>query len=119
MAELFVHPTVDRSDHATIGMDAGIWHLAPVRKGARIGLEYMLSNNVYSDFDVIGGSRVKTQNTASVFHGVTNDDGICIGPHGCLRSDRLPRATNPDGCLKGQDSWEAMRFVFLKEPPSA
>ena len=29
-----------------------------------------------------------------------------IGPHVCFTNDKMPRAINPDGSLKGNDDWE-------------
>ncbi len=42
----------------------------------------------------------------SLFHGVTVEDGVFIGPHVCFTNDRLPRAINADGSLKTDDDWE-------------
>ncbi len=41
----------------------------------------------------------------SVYHGVTIDDGVFIGPHVCFTNDLRPRAINPDGSLKAADDW--------------
>ena len=42
----------------------------------------------------------KLQNRASVYHGVTLEDGVFVGPHVVFTNDRRPRAINPDGTLK-------------------
>ena len=57
------------------------------------------------------GSRVKIQNNVSVYHGVTVEDGVFLGPHVCFCNDTLPRAITPDGELKGQDDWEVGRVL--------
>jgi len=37
-----------------------------------------LGKNVYVDFDVAIGSRVKIQNNCSVYHGATLEDGVFL-----------------------------------------
>ena len=59
-----------------------------------------------STSSVVVGDRVKIQNNVSLFHGVTVEDGVFIGPHVCFTNDRLPRAINPDGSPKTDDDWE-------------
>ena len=55
---------------------------------------------------VVVGDRVKIQNNVSLFHGVTVEDGVFIGPHVCFTNDRVPRAINRDGSPKTDDDWE-------------
>ena len=43
---------------------------------------------------------VKVQNNVSLFHGVTVEDGVFVGPHVCFTNDRVPRAINRDGSLE-------------------
>jgi acetyltransferase-like isoleucine patch superfamily enzyme len=100
-----VHPSADVSDQATIGSGTSIWNHAQVRERARIGAECVIGKNVYVDVEVVVGDRVKIQNNASLYHGVTVEDGVFIGPHVCLTNDRLPRAVNPDGSLKTDADW--------------
>jgi UDP-2-acetamido-3-amino-2,3-dideoxy-glucuronate N-acetyltransferase len=101
-----IHPTADVSPKAIIGDGASIWHQCQVREGVSIGEECILGKNVYVDFDVQIGNRVKIQNNCSVYHGATLEDGVFLGPHVVLTNDRYPRAINPDGSLKGTDDWE-------------
>lgn len=100
-----VHPTADVSAEASIGAGTSIWNQAQVRERARIGVGCVIGKNVYVDFDVVVGDRVKIQNNASLYHGVTVEDGVFIGPHVCFTNDRLPRAVNPDGSAKTDDDW--------------
>jgi acetyltransferase-like isoleucine patch superfamily enzyme len=58
------------------------------------------------------GDRCKLQNNASLFHGVTVEDGVFIGPHACLTNDRLPRAITPQGALKTADDWDVGPIVL-------
>lgn len=100
-----IHPSADVSPRAIIGAGTAIWHQAQVREGVSIGEQCILGKNVYVDFDVQIGSRVKMQNNCSVYHGVTIEDGVFLGPHVVLTNDLYPRAINPDGTLKGTDDW--------------
>ncbi len=77
-----------------------------MREGARIGAGCVVAKNVYVDAGVVVGDNVKIGNNVSLFHGLTVEDGVFIGPHVCFTNDRLPRAINPDGSLKGADDWE-------------
>ncbi len=106
--EPFIHPTAEVSPRARVGAGTRIWHHAQVREGASIGRECILGKNVYIDRDVVIGDRVKIQNNASVYHGVTLEDGVFVGPHACLTNDRYPRAITPDGRLKTDEDWEVM-----------
>jgi acetyltransferase-like isoleucine patch superfamily enzyme len=106
MTNVYIHPTADVAADAQIGEGTRIWNQAQVREGARIGAECIISKGVYIDFGVQIGSRTKIQNNVSVYHGVTIEDGVFIGPHVCFCNDMLPRAITPDGALKGQEDWE-------------
>lgn len=101
-----IHPTAEVSPKATIGEGTSIWHQAQVREGARLGEQCIIGKNVYIDFDVVIGNRVKIQNNCSVYHGATLEDGVFLGPHVVITNDLYPRAINPDGTLKGADDWE-------------
>lgn len=100
-----VHPSAEVSSEAIIGDDVVIWNQAQVREHAVIGHQSSIGKNVYIDFGVRVGARCKIQNNVSVFHGVTVEDGVFIGPHVCFTNDRVPRAINPDGSQKDADDW--------------
>ena len=101
-----IHPTADVSPKAQIGEGTSIWHQCQVREGVQIGEQCILGKNVYVDFGVPIGNRVKIQNNCSVYHGATIEDGVFLGPHVVITNDLYPRAINPDGTLKGNDDWE-------------
>ena len=102
----YIHPSADVSDRATIGEGTRVWSQAQIREGATLGEGCNIGKNVYIDFDVSIGSMVKIQNNSSVYHGVTVEAGVVIGPHVCFCNDMTPRAITPDGRLKGNDDWE-------------
>jgi acetyltransferase-like isoleucine patch superfamily enzyme len=101
-----IHPTAEVASSAEIGRGTRIWNQAQVRERARIGPECVISKNVYVDVEVVIGARVKVENNASLFRGVTIEDGVFIGPHVCITNDRLPRAVNRDGSPKTDADWE-------------
>jgi tetrahydrodipicolinate N-succinyltransferase len=48
---------------------------------------------------------VKIQNAALVYHGVTVEDGVFIGPNAILTNDRFPRSITADGRLARAEDW--------------
>lgn len=100
-----IHPTADVSPHAQIGERTKVWHEAQVREHARVGEDCILGKGVYIGEGVVVGDRCKIENRASLFAGVTLEDGVFIGPHVVFANDRFPRAVNPDGSLKTDDDW--------------
>jgi UDP-2-acetamido-3-amino-2,3-dideoxy-glucuronate N-acetyltransferase len=95
---VFVHPSAEVDPGATIGADTKIWHLAHVRSTATIGEGCVIGRNVYVDAEAVVGNRVKIQNNVSVYHGVTIEDEVFVGPCAVFTNDFRPRAQNP--------SWE-------------
>ncbi len=101
-----IHPTAEVAPDAVVGPRTSIWNQAQIRGGARIGADCIIGKNVYVDVGVVVGDRVKVQNNASLYRGLTVEDGVFIGPHVCFTNDRVPRAVNPDGSLKTDADWE-------------
>ncbi|HEX2996887.1 MAG TPA: acyltransferase [Anaerolineales bacterium] len=93
------------SPEAVIGEGTSIWHQCQIRPGVHIGENCIFGKGVYVDADVHIGSNVKVQNYTSIYHGVTVEDGVFVGPHVCVTNDMRPRAINPDGTLKAADDW--------------
>ena len=101
-----IHPTADVSPEARIGPGTRIWHEAQVREGAVIGAQCNIGKGVYIDRDVVLGDRVKVQNRASIYRGVTIEDSVYVGPHVSFANDMYPRAVNPDGTPQTDADWE-------------
>ncbi len=114
---IYIHPTADVSPRATLGPGTKVWHQAQVREGAVLGRNCILGKGAYVDFDVQIGDNVKVQNRASVYHGVTLESGVFVGPHAIFTNDKMPRAITPDGTLKSDDDWELGR-ILVKEGAS-
>jgi UDP-2-acetamido-3-amino-2,3-dideoxy-glucuronate N-acetyltransferase len=100
-----IHPTADVSAQAEIGEGTRVWSNVQIRERARIGRNCILGRNSYVECDVTVGDNVKIQNNASLYVGLTVEDGVFIGPHVIFTNDKLPRAINPDGSLKSASDW--------------
>jgi UDP-2-acetamido-3-amino-2,3-dideoxy-glucuronate N-acetyltransferase len=100
-----IHPTADVSAEAEIGEGTRIWANVQIRERAKIGRNCIIGRNSYIEFDVSIGNNVKIQNNASLYVGLTVEDGAFIGPHVVFTNDKLPRAINPDGTLKSAADW--------------
>lgn len=103
--DYYVHPSSVVSPGARIGEGTKIWQNSQVREDVVIGSHCIISMGVYIDAGVQIGSNVKIQNGISIYHGVTLEDGVFCGPHCVFTNDKLPRAINPDGSLKGGEDW--------------
>ena len=66
-----VHPTADLEPNVSVGPRTSIWNRAQIRRGARIGAECVIGRDAFIDEGVVIGERVKIQNAAFVYHGVT------------------------------------------------
>ena len=107
-----VHASADLEADVTVGSGTSIWHRAQVRIGARIGAECVIGRDVFIDEGVVIGDRVKIQNAALVYHGVTVEDGVFIGPNAILTNDRYPRAITASGELARADDWVVSPIVL-------
>lgn len=107
-----IHSTAEVSPRAKIGEGSRIWHYVQIREGVEIGQNCIVGKNVYIDFDVKVGNNVKIQNSALLYHGLTVEDGVFIGPAACMTNDVFPRAITPEGQLKGNDDWEVGSIVL-------
>ena len=101
-----IHPTAEVSPEARIGRGTRIWHEAQVREGAVVGADCNIGKGVYIGPGVVVGERVKIQNRASLYPGLTVEDGVFIGPHVVFTNDRYPRSISPEGRLLTDGEWE-------------
>ncbi len=109
-----VHPSAEVSPQAIIGPGTRVWHQVQVRERAQIGSHCIIGKGAYVDFDVVIGDNVKIQNGVFVYHGVTVEDGVFLGPGVILTNDKLPRAINPDGSLKGDADWAVSPILIRR-----
>ena len=107
-----VHATADLEPDVSIGPRTSVWHRAQLRTGARVGADCVIGRDAFIDEGVSLGDRVKVQNAALVYHGVTVEDGVFIGPNAILTNDRYPRAITSTGDLARADDWEVSPIVL-------
>ena len=107
-----VHPTADLEPDVSVGPRTSIWNRAQVRRGARIGAECVIGRDAFIDEGVVIGDRVKIQNAALVYHGVTVEDGVFIGPNAILTNDRFPRSITAYGELARADDWVVSPIIL-------
>lgn len=111
-SDVYVHPTADVSDKATIGKGTKIWHQAQVREEAVIGKDCILGKGSYVDKAVRIGDFCKLQNGVFVFHGFDLEGGVFLGPGVMLLNDKHPRAINPDGTPKSDADWDVSQGLI-------
>lgn len=104
--DYFVHQLAIVESDVSIGAGTKIWHWSQIRSGAKVGSECIIAKSVFIDSKVIVGNRVKIQNNASIYMGVTIEDGVFVGPHVCFTNDLNPRAISSDGELKSSSDWK-------------
>ncbi|HEY6057554.1 MAG TPA: acyltransferase [Candidatus Limnocylindrales bacterium] len=96
----------------SVGPGTSIWNRAQIRTGARIGSECVVGRDAFIDEGVSIGDRVKIQNAALVYHGVTVESGVFIGPNAILTNDRYPRAITSSGELARAADWTVSPIVL-------
>ncbi len=88
----FKHESAYIDEPCSIGDGTKIWHFSHVMKGAKIGTECILGQNVQIANDVVIGNRVKIQNNVSVYAGTIIEDNVFLGPSCVLTNVTNPRS---------------------------
>ena len=88
----FKHASAIVDDGAVIGDRTKIWHFSHVSKGARIGADCTLGQNVYVAPTAVIGENVRIQNNVSVYDGVVIDAHAFIGPSAVFTNVVNPRS---------------------------
>jgi UDP-2-acetamido-3-amino-2,3-dideoxy-glucuronate N-acetyltransferase len=91
-AAYFVHPSAVVDLPCTIGAGTKIWHFSHICRGAVIGADCILGQNVFAASTAVIGDRVKIQNNVSVYDGITIEDEVFLGPSCVLTNVSNPRA---------------------------
>jgi UDP-2-acetamido-3-amino-2,3-dideoxy-glucuronate N-acetyltransferase len=100
-----IHPSADVEAGVTVGLRTRVWARSHLRRGASVGSDCIIGENVLIDLDVRVGSRCKIQSNALLYHGSVLEDEVFVGPAACLTNDRYPRAATPQGVLKADADW--------------
>ena len=96
LGKVLIHPTAIVDKTAKIGEGTKIWHFVYVREHAKIGKNCVLGHAVYVDRNVKIGNRVKLENRANLYDGVTIEDDVFVGPHVTFTNDLCPRSFSAD-----------------------
>ncbi|MDF2881118.1 MAG: putative acetyltransferase [Clostridiaceae bacterium] len=104
--EVFIHQTAEVSDKAKIGDGTKVWNNAQVREDSIIGENCIISKGVYIDTKAVLGDRVKVQNNVNIYHGVTIEDDVFLGPSMTFTNDLYPRAFN--------QNWKIVKTLVKK-----
>jgi UDP-2-acetamido-3-amino-2,3-dideoxy-glucuronate N-acetyltransferase len=99
------HPTAEVDASATLEPDVRVWQHVQVREHASIGARTVLGMGCYIDSGVRIGADCKLQNYVCTYAGLTLEDGVFCGPCVVFTNDRVPRAINKDGSIKGPRDW--------------
>ncbi len=75
-----VHESSYVDDGAVVGRGTRIWHFCHIMKGAEIGEQCSLGQNVVVMPGVVLGRNVKVQNNVSIYEGVRCEDDVFLGP---------------------------------------
>ena len=95
MQDWFVHESSYVDPDVTIGPGTKIWHFCHIQKGAVIGVDCSLGQNVNVGPGVRIGDRVRIQNNVSIYEGVELEDEVFCGPSCVFTNVLTPRAGFP------------------------
>ncbi len=93
---IYIHPTANVSEYSKIGDGTKIWINSQIREKSEIGTNCIISKDTYIDAEVKIGHNCKIQNSVSIYHGVTIEDDVFVGPNACFTNDKVPRAFDPE-----------------------
>jgi UDP-2-acetamido-3-amino-2,3-dideoxy-glucuronate N-acetyltransferase len=88
----FVHESAYVDGGADVGAGTKVWHFSHVMKGARIGQQCVIGQNVNIDGGTLIGNNVKIQNNVSVYTGTVIEDDVFLGPSCVLTNVTNPRS---------------------------
>lgn len=91
-SEYFAHESAFIDADVVIGAGTTIWHVSHIMKGARVGRDCRIGQNVVIGRDVTIGDGVKIQNNVSVYEGVTLEDHVFCGPSMVFTNVYNPRS---------------------------
>lgn len=97
------------SEDTELGRNVVIHHVALVNiYGARIGDDTRIGAFVEIQRGAVIGAKCKVQSHSFICEGVSIEDEVFVGHGVFFTNDRYPRATNPDGSIKGAADWKCI-----------
>ncbi len=91
MEPLFVHPSAI-CDSDDVGEGTRIWPFAHVMKGAMIGRDCNIGEQVFVESGVVIADGVVVKNGVQIWDGVVLGPGVFVGPGVVFTNDRFPRS---------------------------
>jgi UDP-2-acetamido-3-amino-2,3-dideoxy-glucuronate N-acetyltransferase len=91
----FAHESAYIDEPCSIGEGTRIWHFSHVQRGARIGKNCVLGQNVNVGNNAVIGDFVKIQNNVSIYEGVELEDYVFCGPSMVFTNVSDPRSKYP------------------------
>ncbi len=88
----FIHPTATVDVEAKISAGVKIWHYSHIMKGATLGQDCNIGQNVFIAPEVILGKNVKVQNNVSIYSGIICEDDVFLGPSMVFTNITNPRS---------------------------
>jgi UDP-2-acetamido-3-amino-2,3-dideoxy-glucuronate N-acetyltransferase len=88
----YKHESAIVDEPCSIGEGTAIWHFSHVMKGAAIGNDCILGQNVHIAGGAVVGNHVKIQNNVSVYAGTIIEDEVFLGPSCVLTNVTNPRS---------------------------
>lgn len=92
ISEYQAHPSAVVDAGAVVGAGTKIWHFSHVMKGATVGPDCNIGQNVVVSPGVVLGRNVKVQNNVSLYTGVTCEDDVFLGPSVVFTNVMNPRS---------------------------
>ncbi len=91
MNNVYIHPNaLVESDQ--IGEGSRVWAMAHVMRGAIIGTSCNIGDHCFIERGAVVGNNVTIKNGNMIWHGVTLEDGVFVGPHVFFTNDTYPRS---------------------------
>lgn len=87
----FVHANA-LCESQNIGEGTRVWAFAHILKGARLGKDCNVCDNVFIENDVTVGDRVTIKCGVQLWDGIDVRDDVFIGPNATFTNDRFPRS---------------------------
>ncbi len=88
----FIHPTATVDAEAKVSDGVKIWHYSHVMKGASLGQDCNIGQNVFIAPEVVLGKNVKVQNNVSIYSGIVCEDDVFLGPSMVFTNITNPRS---------------------------
>jgi UDP-2-acetamido-3-amino-2,3-dideoxy-glucuronate N-acetyltransferase len=88
----FKHESAFVDEPCYIGEGTKIWHFCHIMKGAKIGSDCILGQNVCVSDGAVVGNNCKIQNNVSIYSGVILEDDVFLGPSCVLTNTKNPRS---------------------------